>query len=188
MRTLAPKALLACGRIVLPLLVAHGIAPVAAQEQTGAQELLQRLQQIQGQLEPGGAEPVQGEPGRADELIRQIEAIRQQSLGTTAPEEQPALGEDEVRRLVREGLGVDVLSAELVERDGRPVYALTVMNPPGDYNGAMMVRTLLVDGATGGLLGQVPAAPRAASEPGSGLSRAAGLEGSGPEARRRTYR
>jgi hypothetical protein len=52
----------------------------------------------------------------------------------------------------------------------------------------MMVRTLLVDGATGGLLGEVPDAPRTASEQGSGLSRAAGLEGSGPEARRRTYR
>jgi uncharacterized membrane protein YkoI len=187
MTSLAPRALLGCGGLALALLVVHGIMPVAGPERTSAQELLKRPQQIQGQLEPGGAEPAQQQGARADELIRQIEAIEQQSLAS-APAPEPALGEEEARRLVRDGLGVEVLSAELVERDGRPVYALTVMNPPGDYNGAMMVRTLLVDGATGGLLGEVPDAPRTASEQGSGLSRAAGLEGSGPEARRRTYR
>jgi uncharacterized membrane protein YkoI len=187
MTSLAPRALLACGALALALLMAQGM-PVAGQERPSAQELLERLQQIQGQLEPGGAQPVQGEPGRADELIGQIEAIRQQSLGTTAPEEEPALGEDEVRRLVREGLGVDILSAELVERDGRPVYVLTVMNPPGDYNGALMVRRLLVDSATGGLLEQIPDAPRTASPHQTQAAPAGGFDGSGPEIRRRTHR
>jgi uncharacterized membrane protein YkoI len=176
---------MACGGLALSLLVPHALAPAAAQEQTGAQALIERLQQIQGQLEPGAAQPVQGQPARADELIRQIEVI-EQLLADAATDRQPALGEDEVRRLVQEGLGVDVLSAELVERDGQPVYALTVMNPPGNYNAAFMVRTLLVDGATGGLLGEVPHTPRAAAPHPD--SRAAGPDDSGLEIRRRTYR
>jgi uncharacterized membrane protein YkoI len=188
MRGIAAAAPIACGGLALALLVAHAIAPVAAQEQTGAQGLIERLQQIQGQLEPGAAQPMQGEPARADELIRQLEGIQQQSLADAAPDQQPALGEDEVRRLVQEGLGVDVLSAELVERDGQPVYALTVMNPPGNYNGAFMVRTLLVDGATGGLLGQVPHTPRAAAPQLTQDAPAAGPDGSGLEIRRRTHR
>ena len=184
----AVAARIACGGLAIALLVPHVLAPVAAQEQTRAQELIERLQQIQGQLEPGAAQPVQGQPARADELIRQIEAIQQRSLAESAPDQQPALGEEEVRRLVREGLGVDVLSAELVERDGQPVYALTVMNPPGNYNGAFMVRTLLVDGATGGLLGQVPDTPRAGDPDLSPGAPAAGFDGSGLEIRRRSHR
>ena len=75
-----------------------------------------------------------------------------------------------------------------MERDGQPVYALTVMNPPGNYNAAFMVRTLLVDGATGGLLGEVPHTPRAAAPDLTQDTRAAGPDGSGLEIRRRTYR
>jgi uncharacterized membrane protein YkoI len=184
----AAAARIARGGLALALMMAHASAPAAAQERTSAQELNERLQQIQGQVEPGAAQSVQGQPARPDELIRQIEAIQQPSLGQSTPDQQPALGEDEVRKLVREGLGVDVLSVELVERDGQPVYALTVMNPPGNYNGAFMVRTLLVDGATGGLLGQVPHTPRAAALNLTQDAPAAGFEGSGPEIRRRSHR
>jgi uncharacterized membrane protein YkoI len=187
MTSLAPSARLACGGLVLALLVPDAIASVAAQERTSAEGLLERLQQSYGRLEPGAAQP-QGKPKRADELVRQLEAIQQQPLADSATDRQPALGEDEVRRLVREGLGVDVLSIELVERDGQSVYALTVMNPPGNYNGALMVRTLLVDGATGGLLGQVPQTPRAGDPDLSPGPPAAGFDGSGPEIRRRSHR
>ena len=188
MRNIAPGALVACGGLVFALLVPHAFAPAAAQEQTGAQTLIERLQQIQGQLEAGGAQPKRAEPARADELIRRIEAIQRQALTDAGADRQPALGEDEVQRLVREGLGVDVLSVELVERDGQPVYALTVMNPPGNYNGAFMVRTLLVDGATGGLLGELPHTPRAAAPDLTSDARTGGFDGSGLEIRRRTYR
>ena len=187
MSGIAAAARVAYGGLALAFLAPHGTPPVQGQEQTSAPALVERLRQIQGQLGPGAAPPAQGQPARADELIRQIEAIRQQSLASSATGRPPALGEEEVRALVREGLGVDVLSARLVERDGQPVYALTVMNPPGNYNGAFMVRTLLVDGATGGLLGQVPHTPRAAA-PQRPEARAAGPEASGPEIRRRTYR
>ena len=187
MRDMAATARIACGGLALALLVPHAIIRVDAQEQTSAQALIERLQQIQGQLGPGAAQPVQGQPARADELIRQIEVIQQQSLADAATD-QPALGEDEVRRLVRDGLGVDVLRAELVEREGRPVYALTVMNPAGNDNAAFMVRTLLVDGATGGLLGEVPHTPRAAAPHLTQGAPAAGPDGGGLEIRRRTFR
>jgi hypothetical protein len=62
------------------------------------------------------------------------------------------------------------------------------MNPPGNYNAAFMVRTLLVDGATGGLLGEVPHTPRAAAPDLTQDTRAAGPDDSGLEIRRRTYR
>jgi uncharacterized membrane protein YkoI len=188
MSGMAVAARIACGGLALALLVPHATLPVAAQEQTGAPALIERLQRIQGQLESGEAEPAQGRPSRADELVRQIEAIQQQSLGEVPTDQQPALGEDEVRELVREGLGVDVLRVEMVERGGRPVYALTVMNPPGNYNGAFQVATLLIDGATGGLLGQVPHTPRAGDPGLSPGAPAAGFEGSGLEIRRRSHR
>jgi uncharacterized membrane protein YkoI len=188
MSGIAAAVRIARGGLALALMMAHASAPATAQERTSAQELIEQLQQIQGQVEPGGAQQVQEQPAGADEPTRQLEAIQQQSLAQSAPDQPPALSEEEVRRLVQEGLGVDVLSAELVERDGQPVYALTVMNPPGDYNGAFMVRTLLVDRATGGLLGEVPHTPRAAAPHLIQDAPAAGFEGSGPEIRRRSHR
>ena len=183
MRHLGPGALLACGGLALLL----ASPPAGAQEVTSERALIERLEQIRGQLEPGGGASI-GDAVSAEELIRQLEAVARQLDPQAAGGERPALGEDEVRRLVQEGLGVEVLSAKLVERNGQPVYALTVMNPPGNYNGAFMVRTLLVDGATGGLLGQVPHAPRAAEPSLTQDARAASPESTGLEIRRRTYR
>ena len=181
-RILATLAVGGCG---LALLEAPVIIPLAAQERTSEQTLIERLRQMQGELERGErpAEPSR----RAEELIQEIEVIERQ-LRPEPAGEGPALSEEEVRRIVREGLGVDVLKAETVERDGRQVYALTVINPPGDYNGAFMVRTLLIDGTTGGLLGEVPHSPRTGATDLSPGAPAAGPDGSGLEIRRRTYR
>jgi hypothetical protein len=169
-RRAAAAARIAGGSLALALL-ALATAPVDAQEPTSAQKLVERLQQIQGQLQPGAAQAEQGKPAGAAEL-----------------DQKPALGEEEVRRLVREGLGVEVLSIKTVEHAGRPAYAVTVMNPPGNYNGALQVATLLVDGASGALVGQVPHTPRASEPDALASSGAAGPDGSGLEIRRRTYR
>ena len=56
MRGLAPKALLAGRRLALTFLLVHAIGPAAAQDQSGAPDLL-GLQQIQDQLAPGGTQP-----------------------------------------------------------------------------------------------------------------------------------
>ena len=53
------------------------------------------------------------------------------------------------------------------------------MNPPGNYNGAFRLSTLLVDGATGEVLGEVPHAPRA-DDPMRFASGAPRADGSGP--------
>jgi hypothetical protein len=169
-----------CG---LALLGPQAIVRPAAQEPTSEQALIERLRQSQGEIGP--AEPP-GVPTRpAEQLIREIDAIERQ-LRSDIAAGRPSLSEEEVRSLVSEGLGVEVLKAETVEHDGRQVYALTVMNPPGDYNGALMVRTLLVDRTTGSLLGQVPQAPRtSATDP---SPPAAVVGGGGLEIRRRTHR
>ena len=181
------RALVASGGLAIALLVSHASAPLGAQERTSEQALIERLRQIEGQLGLGQGQPTAEPSSRAEELSRQVEVIQEQ-LRSGAASQDPALGEEEVRRLVHEGLGVDVLMAETVERDGSQVYALTVMNPPGDYNGAFMVRTLLVDGTTGDLLGEVPHTPRAAGTDLSPGAPAAGPDSSGPEIRRRTFR
>jgi uncharacterized membrane protein YkoI len=178
MKSPAPAPKIA-GGLALALLLTHVIAPVAAQGQTRAQTLTERLQQVQGQLAPGPAQ----QPSGAD-----VVPPGQQSDSPGAAGQRPALGEAEVRALVREGLGVEVLRAELIEHDGRPVYAVTVMNPPGDYNGALMVSTLLVDGASGALLGPPPPTPQTSAPDLAPASGAPGPEGSGLEIRRRTYR
>ena len=63
-----------------------------------------------------------------------------------------------------------MLGIEQVEAEGGPRYAVKVMNPPGNYNAAFMVTTLLVDAASGEILGEADgSAPRPA--PASGESR-----------------
>lgn len=101
---------------------------------------------------------------------------------------QPGIGEDEMRAIVRESLGVEILHVEVVERDGEPAYAITVMNPPGNQNDALRVATLLFDGATGSLLGQQPAAPRTDAPGLSTATTPSGFESGGQEIRRRTLR
>jgi hypothetical protein len=101
---------------------------------------------------------------------------------------QPEIAEEEIRAIVREGLGVEILRVDVVEHDGQPAYAVTVMNPPGNRNDAFRVATLLFDGATGSLLGQESPAPRAIAPDLSTAQTPSGFESGGPEIRRRTYR
>jgi hypothetical protein len=112
--------------------------------------------------------------------------------GTPAAQEpatpRPDLGEDEMRAIVAESLGVEILRVEVVEHDGEPAYAITVMSPPGDRNDAFRVATLLFDGATGGLLGQQSAAPRADAPDLSTAPLPSGFESGGQEIRRRSLR
>jgi hypothetical protein len=118
-------------------------------------------------------------------VLTGMPAAQEQSAQATL---QPDLGEEEMRAIVAESLGVEILRIEVVERDGEPAYAITVMNPGGDRNDALRVATLLFDGASGSLLGQQPAAPRADAP---GLSTAptpSGFESGGQEIRRRSLR
>lgn len=179
-------ALAACCALTYALLMSAGALPAAAQEAPSAEALLERLRQIEGELRPGARPPEA--PSSAEELIGRIRVIEEDLRTATDAAMSPALSEDEVRTLVQDSLGVEVLRAELLERDGQPVYALTVMNPPGNYNSAFMVRTILIDGMTGGIVGEVPQVPRTAASDLATSAVTSGPDGNGLEIRRRTYR
>jgi hypothetical protein len=105
------------------------------------------------------------------------------ALAQEPPREPQLLSPQQIEQGVGERLGVRVLAVQPVETAGGTRYAVKVMNPPGNYNAALLVTTLLVDGTSGEILREV--------ESGSDLARPAGPETdteSGPEARRRTYR
>ena len=129
--------------------------------------------------------------GREEELIRRVRTLADQLQGDAAPAGQPAprapaLAEREIATRIAERLGVEVLEVRSVELDGAPAYAVKVMNPGGNSNAAFRVSTLLVDGDSGTVLGQVR--PERLGEGAAPPAAAAGLEAEAPEIRRRTYR
>ena len=186
MKPIGARARLARGGLLLAGL-ASPLASLSAQAPTSERELIDRVRQIQGEL---GAPPPAG--AREQELIERVQVLRREAPAASQSEAgaaaRPELGEDEVQALLREGLGVEILKIEVIESDGRPAYGVTVMNPPGNDNRAFVVETLVVDGATGGLLGRVPQSPRtAAPGPAQPSSRAA-PDASGLDIRRRSLR
>ena len=92
-----------------------------------------------------------------------------------------------MRERIGQALGVEVLSVDRVAAAERPAYALKVMNPPGNYNAAFRVVTLLVDGDSGAVLGEIQTPPSAEIPDAFPGRREAG-EQSGPELRRRSHR
>ena len=108
---------IACCGLAPAFLAAQVIVSPAAQQRTSDQ-LVERLRQIQGQLEQREGQPSAQSSAGAEELIREIEVIERQVRPEPASQ-GPTLSEEQVRSLVREGLGVDVLRTRTVERDGR---------------------------------------------------------------------
>jgi hypothetical protein len=82
---------------------------------------------------------------------------------------------------------VEVLSVDRVAAGERPAFALKVMNPPGNYNAAFRVVTLLVDGDSGAVLGEIRTTP-SAETPDAFPGRREPGEQSGLELRRRSHR
>jgi hypothetical protein len=96
---------------------------------------------------------------------------------------QAPLSPQQVEDQIGQQLGVQVLAVTPVEGAGDNRYAVKVMSPPGNYNGAFQVSTLLVDALTGAVVGE--------AGPEGGLARPIKVpdsDESGPEARRLTYR
>ena len=163
-----PRLALALGTLVLA-----GAADARAQD--SAQQLIERLRQIQGEASGAGA--------TEQELLERVRRV-QSELGAPPPAK---LSPEQVRERIGEALGVEVLSVDRVAAAERPAYALKVMNPPGNYNAAFRVVTLLVDGDTGEVLGEVQATPNA-EDPDAFPARRAPGDASGLELRRRTWR
>ena len=162
-----------------------GVADVAcAQDQpVSAQELIERLRQIQGEVG-------QGDGGTAavteQELLERLQQVQGEVSGA-GPQPAARLSADQVRQRISEDLGVEVLSIDRIAAGERPAYALKVMNPPGNYNAAFRVVTLLVDGDSGAVLREIQTAP-SAETPDAFPSRREPGEGSGLELRRRSHR
>jgi hypothetical protein len=173
---------------MLAALALQPIAAVIAQKPARDEVLIERLRQIQGEPTPGATEPTRAAATPEQQSIERLGPVQQAPESNASTGAAPTLGEDEVRSLIVEGLGVEVLNIKAIESGGRPAYAVTVMSPAGNDNGAFGVETLLVDGAMGGLLGRVSQAPRTAAP---GLAEASGRaapDTTGLEIRRRTYR
>jgi hypothetical protein len=79
-------------------------------------------------------------------------AIALTMLGAAAAAAQIPV--DKVSADIAQRYGVSVLKVTPTEIDGHAAYAVVVMNPGGDDNGAFKVSTLLVDAASGELLPQ----------------------------------
>jgi hypothetical protein len=172
--------------LVLGVLAAQTTAPSGAQAPASEEELIGHIRQIQGEVEPATPSPAPVTRAGEPEPVEPMPAIRRDAQAGAAGNAGPALGEDEVRTLLGERFGVEVLKIETMESERGPAYAVTVMNPPGNDDGAFLVETLVVDGATGEVLGQVSQAPRVA--PDLAPSWQADLDAPGREIRRRTHR
>jgi hypothetical protein len=121
------------------------------------------------------------ETPNVQQLLDRLGEIQAEAGAQPAPELLPPA---QIEQQIGERLGVQVLSVEPVEPNGDPRYAVKVMNPPGNYNGAFLVSTLLVDAVSGEVVGE--------AGPEGGLVRPIQVPASdaesGLEARRRTYR
>ena len=85
-----------------------------------------------------------------------------------------ALSADQVKRQVEARYGVKVLRIKPMTEQGRSAFAVTIMNPGGDFNEAFQVNTIVLDAETGrpivqyrqGPGGLEPAAPPVSSRTG----------------------
>ncbi len=60
-----------------------------------------------------------------------------------------ALSADQVKRQVETRYGVKVLRIKPMTEQGRSAFAVTIMNPGGDFNEAFQVNTIVIDAETG---------------------------------------
>jgi hypothetical protein len=65
-----------------------------------------------------------------------------------------ALSPEAVAGAVAQRFGVTVLRVAPIERDGKPLYSVVVMNPGGNFNEAFKATTLVVDPDSGELVPQ----------------------------------
>ncbi len=100
-----------------------------------------------------------------------VAAVFGAALALGASPAGAALSADQVKRQVETRYGVTVLRIEAVTEQGRSAYAVTIMNPGGNFDEAFQVNTLVIDAETGrpiiqyrqGPGGLQPAAPPVSS-------------------------
>lgn len=75
-------------------------------------------------------------------------------LAGTAEPAKAQLSEEQIRQQLEEDYGVTVLRMKKIVDDGKPVFAVTLMSPGGNFNEAFQVNTVAVDPETGKLVSQ----------------------------------
>ena len=65
------------------------------------------------------------------------------------PTPAAALSADQVRRQVETRYSVKVLRIKPMTEQGRSAFAVTIMNPGGDFNEAFQVNTIVIDAESG---------------------------------------
>jgi hypothetical protein len=124
----------------------------------------------------------------ADPEPRESRAYADPGASAATPASPTAMPAERIAKRVAEELGVQVLGVVPTDAKDPPTYAVRVMNPPGNSNAALLVSTLLVDAATGAVLGEVRPAPSAARPDATPLTRTPEDADGGLDLRRRTYR
>ena len=100
---------------------------------------------------------------------------------------QGVLSPEVVSERIEATFGVRVLRVRRAENAGRSSYAVTVMNPGGNYNEAYQVSTLMVEPESGELISQfrhLPAGYRLSGAPLNSIT----TDGDGAVIRRLTHR
>lgn len=92
------------------------------------------------------------ETGSAAERARQAYGTGEPAAAAA----RPAATEASAARAAADRLGVELISTSTLEIDGRRLVAARVMAPGGDSNVAFLVQTLVVDPASGEVLGVFP--------------------------------
>jgi len=85
------------------------------------------------------------------------------AMALAATEAGAQIPADKISHDIAQRYGVTVLKVTPMKLDGRDAYAVAVMNPGGNDNGAFAVITIVVDAETGALAPQF--APAAATAP-----------------------
>ncbi len=96
------------------------------------------------------------------------------AIVSLAPPAGAEMSVDAVIQKIEAVYAVTVLRVKPMTDGGRRVFAVTVMNPGGDFNGAFQVNTIIIDAETGQLIiqyrqgpgGLRPAAPPVSSRTG----------------------
>ena len=89
--------------------------------------------------------------GLASQLVAGALAVIVVSV-TAVNSARAQMSVDEIRNKVTADYGVTVLKVTPMESGTEAKFAVTVMNPGGNWNGAYQVNTIVVDGETGELV------------------------------------
>jgi hypothetical protein len=115
--------------------------------------------------------------GPGDAVMRALIWFATALVGAIVLVAAPARAEmsaDAVKQKIEADYAVTVLRVTPMTDDGRPVFAVTIMNPGGAFNEAFQVNTIVIDAETGqpiiqyrqGSGGLRPAAPPVSSRTG----------------------